>query len=95
MAVHQEFESSDQMAGRDQLTKVLNNQSIRVAAGSVGSIMNEYGLRSRWMRAWKKTMVNDPNARTEQTKNHILYEHGKRDFTAVVPGTGLVDGTTF
>lgn len=60
MAIQQEFENSDQMAGRDQLTKILNNQGSKVAAGAVGSIMNEYGLKSRRMRVWKKTTFNDP-----------------------------------
>lgn len=51
VAVQREFENCEQMAGRDQLTKILNNQGIMVAAGTVGSIMNERGLRSRRMRA--------------------------------------------
>lgn len=89
-----EFENNDQMAGRDQLTKILKGQGIKIAAGTVGCIMNEYGLKSRRMRAWKKTAVNDPEARTEHIRNHMLDEHGKRDFTAVVPGTRLVGDIT-
>lgn len=95
VAIQREFENSEQMAGRDQLTKILNNRGLKVAAGTVGSIMNAYGLRSRRMRAWKKTTVNDPEARAEHIRNHMLDTHGKRDFTAVVPGTRLVGDITY
>ncbi|MFF5794563.1 hypothetical protein ACFY5D_21175 [Paeniglutamicibacter sp. NPDC012692] len=95
VAVQQEFENSDQMAGRAQLTKFLNGQGIKVAAGTVGSIMNEYGLKSWRMRAWKKTTVNDPEARAEHIKNHMHDEHGKRDFAAGVPETRLVGDITY
>ena len=93
--VTQEFEDADQMAGRDQLTKLLNQRGIKVAAGTVGSIMKEAGLRARRMRAWKKTTVVDPAARTEHIKNHMLDEHGKRDFTSEIPGTRLVGDITY
>lgn len=95
VAVQDEFEKSGHMAGRDQLTKILNTQGTKVASGTVGSIMNEYGLRSRRMRAWKKTTVNDPEARTEHIQNHMLDKHGKRDFTSSVPGTKLVGDITY
>ncbi|WJY91906.1 hypothetical protein CFAEC_05340 [Corynebacterium faecale] len=47
------------------------------------------------MRAWKNTTVNDPAARTEHIKNHMIDSHGKRDFTATVPGTRLVGDITY
>lgn len=93
--VTQEFENSNQMAGRDQLTTLLNQRGVNVSSGTVGSIMNELGLRARRMRAWKKTTVSDPSARTEHIKNHMLDKHGKRDFTATVPGTRLVGDITY
>lgn len=93
--VAKEFEDHAQMAGRDQLTKLLNQRGIKVAAGTVGSIMNKAGLRARRMRAWKRTTVIDPAARTEHIKNHMLDEHGKRDFTAQIPGTRLVGDITY
>ncbi|APT06905.1 transposase [Corynebacterium glutamicum] len=39
--VAQEFEKSNQMAGRDQLTTLLNQRGVKVSTGTVGSIMNE------------------------------------------------------
>lgn len=86
VAVQDEFEKSGQMAGRDQLTKILNTQWTDGASGTVGSIMNEYGLRSRRSQAWKKTTVNDPEARTEHIQNDMLDKHRKLDFTSSVPG---------
>ncbi|WP_222431811.1 IS3 family transposase [Corynebacterium glutamicum] len=88
--VAQEFENSNQMAGRDQLTTLLNQRGGNVSTGTVGAIMNELGLRARRMRTWKNTTVNDPAARTEHIKNHMIDSHGKRDFIATVPGTRLV-----
>ncbi|MDD0858073.1 hypothetical protein NHF46_10335 [Arthrobacter alpinus] len=53
------------MAGRDQVTTILGHEGIGVAAGTVGTVMNQEGLRAVRMRAWKKTTVVDPAARTE------------------------------
>ncbi|MGP5043858.1 DDE-type integrase/transposase/recombinase [Glutamicibacter ardleyensis] len=93
--VAMKFADSAQIAGRDQLTKLLNRRGVKVAAGTAGSIMNESGLRVRRMRARKRTTVIGPGARTEHIKNHMLDEHGKRDFTAVVAGTRLVGDITY
>lgn len=93
--VAQEFEKSNQMAGRDQLTTLLNQRGVKVSTGTVGSIMNELGVCARRMRAWKNTTVSDPSARTEHIKDHMLDSHGKRDFTATVPGTRLVGDITY
>lgn len=93
--VAQEFEDADHMAGRDQLTKLLNQRGITVAAGTMGSIMRESGLRTRRMRAWKKTTVVDPAAHTEHIKKHMLDEHGKRDFTCEIPRKRLVGDITY
>ena len=83
------------MAGRDQITTILGHEGIRVAAGTVGSIMNKEDLRAVRMRAWKKTTVVDPAARTEHIKNHMLDADGNRDFTSTVPGTKLVGDITY
>lgn len=82
-------------AGRDQITTILDHEGIPVASGTVGTIMNKQGLRAVRMRAWKKTTVVDPAARTEHIKNHMLDADGKRDFTATVPGTKLVGDITY
>lgn len=93
--VAQEFKDSNQMAGRDQLTTLLNQRGVNISSGTVGAIMNELGLRARRMRAWKKTTVSDPSARTEHINNHMLDSQGKRDFSAEVPGTRLVGDITY
>ena len=83
------------MAGRDQIATILGHEGIPVAAGTVGTIMNKQGLRAVRMRAWKKTTVVDPTARTEHIKNHMLDAAGNRDFSATVPGTRLVGDITY
>lgn len=83
------------MAGRDQITTILGHEGIRVAAGTVGTIMNKKGLKAVRMRAWKKTTVVDPAARTEHIKNHMLDADGNRDFTSTVPGAKLVGDITY
>ncbi len=84
------FERKKGMAGRDQITTILGHEGIPVAAGTVGAIINKQGIRAVRMRAWKKTTVVDPSARTGHIKNHMLDSYGMRDFTATVPGTKLV-----
>ena len=69
---------------------LLNQRVVKVFVGTVASIMNEAGVCARRMHAWKNTTVSDPSAHTEHIKNHTLDSHGKRDFTADVPGTRLV-----
>lgn len=86
--VAQECENSNQMAGRDQLTTLLNQRGVNVSSGTVGSIMNELGLRARRMRTWKNTTVSDPAARTEHIKNHMLDKHGNGTSVPKCPGPG-------
>ena len=89
------FEREKGMAGRDQVTTILGHEGIPTAPSTVGTIMNKQGLRAVRMRAWKKTTVVDPAARTEHIKNHMLDADGQRDFTATVPGTKLVGDITY
>ncbi|MBP1235008.1 hypothetical protein JOE40_000476 [Arthrobacter sp. PvP102] len=35
-------------------------------------------------QAWKRTTVQDPQAKTAHIENHLLDAHGKRDFTSAV-----------
>lgn len=83
------------MTGREQITPTLRQEGTPVATGTVGTIMNKHGLRAVHMRAWKKTTVVDPAARTEHIKNHMLDANGKRDFTSTAPGTKLVSDTSY
>ncbi len=89
------FEEEKGRAGRDQLTLLLNQKGVRVAAPTVGAIMREEGLRAVRTRAWKKTTVQDPQAKTAHIRNHMLDENGKRSFTSEVPGTRLVGDITY
>lgn len=82
-------------AGRDQITTILGREGTPIAAGTVGAIMNEHGLRAVRMRAWKKTTNADPDARTEHIENHMLDGEGHRDFSSTEPGTRLCGDITY
>ena len=82
-------------AGRDQLTLLLNAAGTKVSAPTVGAIMRENGLRAIRTQAWKRTTVQDPQAKTAHIENHMLDDQGKRDFTSTVPGTRLVGDITY
>jgi putative transposase len=89
------YEKEEGRAGRDQLTLLLNEAGVRVSAPTVGSIMREHGLRAVRIQAWKRTTVQDPQAKTAHIENHMLDDQGKRDFTSAVPGTRLVGDITY
>jgi len=82
-------------AGRDQVALILRNEGVRIAAGTVGAILRQQGLRAVRMRAWKKTTTADPDARTEHIKNHMLNEDGARDFSSEIPGTKFCGDITY
>ncbi len=82
-------------AGRDQLTLMLTTAGTPVSAPTVGAIMRQNGLRAVRTAAWKKTTVQDPQARTAHISNHMLDDDGTRDFTSEVPGTRLVGDITY
>ena len=94
-AVTKLYNAEEGRAGRDQLTLLLNADGVRVSAPTVGAIMRENGLRAVRTQAWKKTTVQDPQAKTAHIKNHMLDAQGKRDFSSVVPGTRLVGDITY
>ena len=83
------------MAGRDQITTILAQEGVPIAAGTVGTILNSRGLRAVRIRAWKKTTTVDPDARTEHIRNHMQDRDGTRDFTSEVPGTRLCGDITY
>ena len=89
------YEKEGGRAGRDQLTLLLNAAGTKVSAPTVGAIMRENGLRAIRTQAWKRTTVQDPQAKTAHIENHMLDEQGKRDFTSAVPGTRLVGDITY
>jgi len=89
------YEKEEGRAGRDQLTLLLNAAGTKVSAPTVGAIMREKGLRAIRTQAWKRTTVQDPQAKTVHIQNHMLNDQGKRDFTSAVPGTRLVGDITY
>lgn len=74
---------------------LLNAAGTKVSAPTVRAIMRENGLRAIRTQAWKKTTVQDPQAKTAHIENHMLDATGKRDFTSTVPGTRLVGDITY
>ena len=94
-AVAGKFNDAKGRAGRDQLTRMLNQDGISVSQPTVGAIMREQGLRAVRTRAWKQTTEQDPQAKTAHIENHMLDENGKRDFSSQVPGTRLCGDITY
>ena len=94
-AVAGKFNGAKGKAGRDQLTRMLNEDGINVSQPTVGAIMREQGLRAVRTRAWKKTTEQDPQAKTAHIENHMLDENGKRDFSSEMPGTRLCGDITY
>lgn len=95
VAVKRVFDAAGGKAGRDQIVHLLAAEGITVAAGTVGAIMRELGLRAVRMRAWKQTTVSDPDARTAHIANHMLDADGNRNFTSTVLGTRLCGDITY
>ncbi|MGV8881328.1 MAG: IS3 family transposase [Rhodoglobus sp.] len=93
--VRRVYDREKGMAGRDQIALILRNEGIAVAAGTVGAIMRQLGVRAVRMRAWKKTTDPDKAARTAHIRNHMLDEHGVRDFSSPIPGKRLVGDITY
>ena len=94
-AVTDLYEKEEGRAGRDQLTLLLNAAGTKVSAPTVGAIMRQNGLRAIRTQAWKRTTLQDPQAKTAHIENHMLDDQGKRDFTSAVPGTRLVGDITY
>lgn len=70
------YDAAGGQAGRDQIVKILAEQGIAVAVATVGAIMRELGIKAVRTKAWKKTTEQDPSARTEHIKNHMLDDDG-------------------
>lgn len=94
-AVKAEYIAAEGMAGRRQLTRLLNTQGIDISESTVGSIMRAHDLRAIRTTAWKQTTVQDPQARTEHIVNHMVDHHGNRDFSSEEPGSRLVGDITY
>lgn len=94
-AVAGAYEQSGGKAGRRQIHRILRNQGIACAEGTVGAIMTELGIKAIRVRAWKKTTKSDPEARTSHIKNHMIDSEGNIDFSSPIPGTRLCGDITY
>ncbi|NLH70780.1 MAG: hypothetical protein GX454_11480 [Brooklawnia sp.] len=89
------YDEAEGKAGRDQIVKILGKRGVKVASCTVGVIMREPCIKAVRTWAWKKTTAQDPAARTEHIKNHMLAADGSRCFTSQVPGTRLCGDITY
>lgn len=94
-AVKQAYTDAEGMAGRRQLTRMLNTKGVDISESTVGSIMRAHDLRAIRTMAWKQTTIQDPQARTEHIDNHMIDDQGNRDFSSGQPGTRLVGDITY
>ena len=94
-AVKTAYTDAKGMAGRRQITRMLNTNGVDISEATVGSIMRAHDLRAIRTAAWKQTTVQDPQARTEHIVNHMMDDHGNRDFSSDHPGTRLVGDITY
>lgn len=94
-AVKVAYEHAEGMAGRRQLTRMLNNQGVDISESTVGAIMAAHDLRAIRTMAWRQTTVQDLQARTEHIANHLVDDQGNRDFSSAEPGTRLVGDITY
>lgn len=94
-AIVAKFAETDQRAGRRPIRQLLADDGIQCSAGTVHTIMAEHQLVARRKRAWKRTTVRDPAARTAHIPNHCLGTNQQRCFHSAVPGTKTVGDITY
>jgi transposase InsO family protein len=94
-AIVAKFAESGQRAGRRPIRQLLADDGIHCAAGTVHTIMAEQHLIARRKRAWKRTTVRDPAARTAHIPNHCLDTDQQRWFHSAQPGTKTVGDITY
>lgn len=94
-AVKTTYEETGGRAGRDQLTRLLNQDGVKVSVSTVGQIMRKEQIRAIRTRAFKTTTTQDPQAKTAHIANHMLDGAGKRNFTAKAPGKRLCGDITY
>lgn len=89
------FAESGQRVGRRPMRQLLAADGIPCSAGMVHTIMAEQQLVARRKRAWKRTTVRDPAARTAHIGNHCLGTDQQRWFHSDRPGTKTVGDITY
>ena len=94
-AIVARFAETQQRIGRRPMRQLLAADGIVCSAGMVQAIMAEQQLVSRRRRAWKRTTVHDPAARTAHIGNHCLDAAGQRTFHSAQPGAVTVGDITY
>lgn len=93
-AITTTFAETNGRVGRRPMHQLLAQQAVVCSLGTVHRIMAEQGLVARRRRAWKRTTMTDPAARTAHLRNQCLDAQGKRCFTASTPGERTVGDIT-
>lgn len=92
--MQREHDASGHVAG--QLVDLIRNHHQQLVPKSmVLSIMHELKIEAKRMKAFKRTTVKDPLARTAHIKNLMVDKLGRRDFHSPRPGAKLVGDITY
>jgi putative transposase len=94
-AIVARFAETKGRVGRRPMRQLLAQDGIACAPGTVHRIMAAQGLQANRRRAWKRTTVRDPAARTVQIRNHCRDAAGQRCFTSDRPGAKTVGDITY
>ncbi len=94
-AIVAKFAETGQRVGRRPMRQLLADDGIRCSAGMVHTIMAEQHLVARRKRAWKRTTVRDPAARTAHITNQCLDVAQQRCFHSDHPGAKTVGDITY
>lgn len=94
-AIVTKFAETGQRVGRRPMRPLLAADGISCSAGTVHTIMAEQQLIARRKRAWKRTTIHDPAARTAHIHNHCLDPNQHRCFASDAPGTKTVGDITY
>lgn len=94
-AVSAIFAETHGRVGRRPMRQVLAQRGISCSPGLVHRVMAEQGLQAQRCRAYKRTTLRDPAARTAHITNHCQTADGQRQFTSDRPGTFAVGDITY
>ncbi len=94
-AVSTIFAETRGRVGRRPMRQLLAQRGIRCSPGLVHRVMADQGFEAQRRRAWKRTTVRDPAARTAHITNHCQTADGQRQFTSDRPGSLTVGDITY
>lgn len=94
-AIVAKFAETQQRVGRRPMRQLLAADGMVCSPGMVHAIMVEQQLVARRRRAWKRTTVRDPAARTAHIGNHCQDANHHRRFSSDQPGTLTVGDITY